>query len=151
MSSASPTAARRPAGARFALGLLAVVLLCLGTAACNKEQRPYEAFFYANKERAAHRLGALRWNDELAAKAQRWAEHLADLGSLAHSTLTDGVSSGWKRLGENVGSGGDVSEVHDGFMGSPTHRAAILGNFEQAGVGVVERNGKMWVVEVFRA
>jgi len=133
------------------LGVLAVALLSLAAAACNKEQRPYEAFYYVNKERAARHLGVLRWDDELAAKAQQWAEHLANIGSLAHSTLSDGVSSGWTKLGENVGSGGDVRDVHDGFMGSSTHRAAILGSFDRAGMGVVERNGKTWVVEVFRS
>lgn len=151
MSSASPTAARRRMSARLLLGLLAVALLSLTAAACNKEQRPFEAFYYVNKERSSRHLGVLRWDDELAAKAQQWAEHLADAGTLSHSTLTDGVSAGWRRLGENVGSGGDVHEVHDGFMGSSSHRAAILGNFDRAGMGVVEQGGKIWVVEVFRA
>lgn len=149
MSSASPTATSRRTTIRLALGILAIVLVSLGSTACNKEQRPFEAFFYANQERTDHRLGVLRWDDELAAKAQSWAEHLADTGSLSHSRITDGVSGEWNRLGENVGSGRDVNAVHDGFMKSSSHRAAILGNFDRAGMGVVEKSGKVWVVQVF--
>ncbi|MCC6226743.1 MAG: hypothetical protein IT195_10115 [Microthrixaceae bacterium] len=148
MSSPSPTATTAR-GIRIILGLLAALLLSAGTAACNKEQRPLEAFFYANQERTERNLGVLRWDDELATKAQQWANRLAQSGTLAHSTLTDGVTGGWNRLGENVGSGGDVHNVHDGFMNSPDHRAAILGNFDRAGMGVVERGGKVWVVQVF--
>ena len=151
MSTASPTRARRRPATRLVVAFLGLALLTAASAACNKEQRPFEAFFYVNQERTDHRLPVLRWDDELAAKAQAWANHLADAGSLSHSVLTDGISAGWNRLGENVGSGGDVHGVHDGFMNSSTHRSAILGNFERAGMGVVERGGKVWVVQVFEA
>lgn len=37
-----------------------------------------------NTKRALHSASPLTWDDELARKAQRWANHLASIGSLKH-------------------------------------------------------------------
>ena len=93
---------------------------------------------------------ALGWNNTLAAKAQAWADHMAATNTLSHSVLTQGVGGGWSTLGENVGTGGAVHDVHVGFMNSPVHRADILNpSFSSMGVGVAQNGGRVWVAEVF--
>jgi uncharacterized protein YkwD len=68
-----------------------------------------------------------------------------------HSDLTDGISSGWAVLGENVGAGQTIDQVHDAFMNSPEHRRVILSrSYNTMGIGVYERNGEYWVVEVYK-
>ena len=52
---------------------------------------------------------ALQVHSVLTAKAQAWAAHMAATGCLCHSNLTDGVSVGWRKLGENVGRGPSVA------------------------------------------
>jgi len=132
------------------MALMGIGLLVGMAGACTKDQQPLESLFYVNKARAAAHLPDLAWNDQLAAKAQAWAERMASSDQLAHSNLVDGVGRGWSQLGENVGCGGGVHDVHDGFMNSPTHRAAILGReFSSVGIGVAERGGKVWIAQVF--
>lgn len=53
-----------------------------------------------NRERAALGLAPLRWNDQLAEGADRWAEHLASTGEFRHSPNDQGP-----RLGENIWGG----------------------------------------------
>ena len=43
-----------------------------------------------NQERAEVGVAPLTWNDQLAADAAIWAEHLAELNVLQHSTTDDG-------------------------------------------------------------
>ena len=39
----------------------------------------------------------------------------------------------WRRVGENVGVGYDVTQLHNAFMGSSGHRANIMGDYNQVG------------------
>jgi len=134
---------------RAALALLGLGLLS-STAACRTDRPQLEDFYYLNQERVTSRVGMTSWDDALAAKAQAWAQHMADTGTLAHSTLTDGVPGGWNHLGENVGTGPAVGDVHDGFMNSTPHRTTMLsGQYSKVGVGVAERDGNVWVAEVY--
>jgi len=134
---------------------LCVVLAVLATAAlttgCDPEQKPLENWYYVNQERTGRGLKPLGYDGQLAAKASAWAEVLAGRGDLSHSNLADGVSPGWRALGENVGYGGTVLAVHGGFLDSPEHRAVMLSRaYKTMGVGVVERDGTTWVVEVYK-
>ena len=54
-----------------------------------------------------------------------------------------------KAVGENVGEGPTVTDIHNAFMNSPEHKANILDHdFTQVGVGVsVDKNGIIWVTE----
>jgi hypothetical protein len=77
---------------------------------------------------------------------------MASSGSLYHNpSLTSDVSN-WQAVGENVGEGPNVDDIHTAFMNSPEHRANILDHdFTQVGVGVsVDKNGIIWVTEDFR-
>ena len=80
---------------------------------------------------------------------------MAESGTLHHSLdLRSAVTAhvpDWRRVGENVGTGGDVASLHEAFMRSDTHRANVLGDFEHIGVGVVDADGVIWVTVLFVA
>ncbi len=103
-----------------------------------------------NATRSAQGLGPLEVSGELTAKARAWAQVMADNGQIFHSNLSDGVSSAWSRLGENVGVGPNVAMIHDAFVASPAHYENLVDpGFRYVGVGVVSINGTLWVSEVF--
>jgi uncharacterized protein YkwD len=150
MSQSSPATTRNRPAARLVMALMGIGLIVGMAGACTKDQQPYESLFYVNDARSKAHLPDLTWNENLARKAQAWADRMASTNQLAHSNLVEGVDGGWSHLGENVGCGGSVHDVHDGFMASKTHRDAILGReFSSVGVGVAERGGKIWVAQVF--
>jgi len=68
--------------------------------------------------------------------------HNPDLsGDLARAGIT-----GWTSIGENVGYGSSVDQVHQSFMGSSGHRANILkASYSHVGIGVVASGGTAWV------
>lgn len=137
---------------RVVVATLALVLPAAALAACTPEQNRSSAVVFVNQERAARGLRGVSWSDDLGRKAQQWAGVLADRGVLQHSKLDDGVDPGWRALGENVGYGGTVKSVHDQFMSSKIHRDAIMnGVYRNIGIGVVERGGRTYVVQVFKA
>ena len=79
-----------------------------------------------NQTRAEHGLQPLAENLTLDLKADDWAKHLRSICDLEHSRLADGAPSNWLKLGENVGFGGDIDQVHKAYLESPGHRANIL-------------------------
>jgi uncharacterized protein YkwD len=94
-----------------------------------------------NADRQAYGRVALPAHDIAVAKAQAWADKLARDGGLSHSNLADGLSGlCWRGIGENVGYGGSVASVQDGYMNSSGHRANIL-NTTWDVVGVGEARG----------
>lgn len=68
--------------------------------------------------------------------------HNPDLGGdLARAGVTS-----WSTIGENVGYGGSVDQIHGMFMGSAGHRANILkGAYSHVGIGVVRSGGTVWI------
>jgi len=89
---------------------------------------------------------------DLTAVAREHSAQMAQRQTLYHNPdLTTQVQN-WQAVGENVGEGPTVSDIHDAFMHSPEHRANILDHdFTQVGVGVtVDSNGIVWVTEDFR-
>jgi len=126
--------------------LLALVLLLV---ACTPEQQAIGN--HVNDSRRAVGGSELYFDAYLNEKAQAWAEHLARIGRLEHSHLPQGTRPGWRKLGENVGRGPSIAAVHQGFMGSPGHRANVLDpSFTHMGTGAaVGANGVVYVVQVF--
>ena len=103
-----------------------------------------------NALRASKGLPGLSVNGTLAAKARNWAEHMAAVGAISHSNLSDGAPSEWHRLGENVGRGPSVDSIHNALVASPDHYANLTDpGFQTIGVGVVNANGTYYVAEVF--
>lgn len=103
-----------------------------------------------NQDRQAHGRRTLVTHGHAQAKAQAWAEELARSGSLRHSNLSDGISSCWQSLGENVGSGPNVVAIEKAYMNSSGHRANILSHsWNAVGVGHARRGNVVYTVHVF--
>lgn len=103
-----------------------------------------------NQARADAGLPPLAEHEDLVAAAQAQARSMADAGDLTHNpTLGKGIE-GWAKLGENIGRAGSVASTHKALMGSAPHRANILeAAYTHVGVGVVVRDGTVWVAQVF--
>ncbi len=134
--------------AAVALGV--VVALAIGAAAASAAASGPAAHDVdlVNGDRAADGLGSLAWADDLAQLAQQHANDMAAQQQLSHQSLggIDGES-----VGENVGFGATVDEVHAMFMQSSVHRGNILGDYAQIGVGVAAASdGTLYVDELYR-
>ncbi|MFP5326754.1 MAG: CAP domain-containing protein [Acidimicrobiia bacterium] len=103
------------------------------------------------QERSSRGLGALSDDPELIEVARRHAARMAAEKNLHHNPNLKSEVADWEVLGENVGRGSNVAEVHAAFMESETHRAQILEpRYTEVGVGAVWADGEVWVAEVFR-
>jgi len=103
-----------------------------------------------NTLRAERGLDPYIVDANLTEKARTWATTMAAAGSIWHSQLSEGVTSNWLRLGENVGSGPEVGAIHDALVASPSHLANLTDpGFRFVGVGAVNVNGTMYVSQVF--
>ena len=111
-----------------------------------------EASFVAkiNDLRTSKGLPALVVNDNLVAKARAWATGMAAAGTIWHSTLSDGITADWKKLGENVGMGGSVDGLHAAFVASPHHYENLVDpDFSFVGIGIAMNGSTMYVAEEF--
>lgn len=109
------------------LVILALVLFGSTLVGCESTKADRAAVIdMVNATRRAHGLSELSENYTLDLKADKWAQKLRDECNLSHSKLSDGAPSGWRKLGENVGYGGDIGTVHNAYMNSSGHRANIL-------------------------
>jgi uncharacterized protein YkwD len=117
--------ARRVLGA--VLAVLAVVLLSGTLTSCESTKADRDAVRnYVNDSRARAGLPPLGENVNLDVKADEWAQTLRNACRIWHSNLADGAPSNWQKLGENVGMGGSIAQIHIAYMNSPGHRANIL-------------------------
>lgn len=131
---------------RVAALALVIVLLVSGCISSGQTQVQNEM----NTDRRAHGLASLPTHSQLNAKAQAWAEKLARDGKLSHSTLSSGVPSCWRSLGENVGYGASAAAVQDAYMKSSGHRANILqSKWKYVGVGWAKAGNRVYTVQVF--
>lgn len=139
-----------------ALAALAVAVSTFAVAAATPAQasaRTDESGFAASINASRTKAGrpAYAVSGDLSAVAHRWAVSMASGASLRHNPNLAGQISGWRFVGENVGVGSDVGELHQAFMNSPAHRANIMdADFTQVGIGVAYGGGRLWVTEVFR-
>jgi hypothetical protein len=142
--------------------LLAVVALTTGlTAGAITVSAPafastasMESQFIAdiNAARQANGLRPYAVAGDLTSVARGHSATMASKHSLYHNpSLTTQVPN-WQAVGENVGEGPSVGDIHQAFMNSPEHRSNILDHdFTQVGVGVsVDKDGIIWVTEDFR-
>lgn len=104
-----------------------------------------------NSERAAHGSARLPVAGDLVDVARRHAERMAAEGRLYHNPNLGSEVQNWQTVGENVGTGPSVEEIHQAFMASGSHRGVILdGTFTQVGIGVAIKGDTIWVAQVFR-
>jgi uncharacterized protein YkwD len=143
-----PTRSRRTRATVLLAALTAVVTLA--GVACTKNAQAFDSASRVNDTRSQMGLHTLSIDATLVDKAQSWAEHLARIGTIAHSRLSDGAGNNWTVLGENVGMASSTAQMHSMFMNSAAHRANIVnGRFTRIGTGVAEAGGKLFVVQVF--
>lgn len=131
--------------AAVALALVPVATPALGSAGD-------EAAFVdlINQERAARGLPGLEVYWDLVDDARIHAGVMSDADQIFHSSNLADVTTGWSVLGENVGVGSTVADLHAAFMNSPGHRDNILGDWNYVGVGVADSDrGYMFVTVVF--
>lgn len=105
-----------------------------------------------NKERARRDIHRVKYSYQLARVARKHSKKMADSGILHHrGNLASGIRGDWRVLGENVGVGGSVKSLHRAFMRSPGHKANVLyRKYRRVGVGVVRRDGVVWVTVIFK-
>ena len=126
--------------------LVTVAIAVLG--ACTPQEA--DAFSRTNAIRKSRAVSELAWNEAAYAKAVSWSKHMADQGRLSHSNLADGIPGGWTRLGENVAYAGSVEQAMVALAGSAPHMANMVNPaFTSIAIGVVERDGRVWVTQVF--
>jgi putative cell wall-binding protein len=112
-----------------------------------------------NAERRNAGLPGLSTNVQLTGVARDWTPTMVRNDQISHNPrLGDVVAGPWTRLGENVGVARPgvnetpammVERLHRAFMNSPGHRANVLGDFNQIGIGAVWSNGTLWVTVNF--
>lgn len=146
------------------LVVLAVVVGTLGLTACpglsNLAPQPSSTgcdtnvvVVETNVARANAGLGNVKVNGDLTESAAAHSTRMANGAGLTHDGWVDEIRAagyGNGTLGQNVAYGYSASNVVDGWMGSPGHRANILnGVFTDIGVGCVNRNGTLWWTQNF--
>jgi hypothetical protein len=138
---------------KLVLGLvLALGVLSLSPAGASADTVSDEAAFVAkiNDLRASKGLAALQVNANLVAKARAWSAGMAAAGRIWHSTLSDGITEDWRKLGENVGMGGSVDGLHTAFVNSLHHYENLVDpSFGYVGIGIVMSGKTIFVTEVF--
>ena len=131
----------------------AVTLVTTGTAFADSSVSMESQFIAKmNGAREANGLRPYAVASDLTSIARQHSAEMASRQELYHNpSLTTQVQN-WQAVGENVGEGPTVDDIHTAFMNSPEHRANILDHdFTEVGVGVtVDKNGVIWVTEDFR-
>lgn len=97
-------------------------------------------------------VNGVSMNETARDEARRWSKYMAENNIFDHRPdITSGVV--WTNaLGENVATGGQITDIHLGLWNSQGHRDNILSvNFTEVGIGVWydARTGKFWVTEIF--
>ena len=124
------------------------------TAAFADSSASMESQFVAKMNAARQSAGLRPYSvaSDLTSVARQHSAQMASKQSLYHNPNLTSQVQNWQAVGENVGEGPTVSDIHSAFMQSPEHKANILDrDFTQVGVGVtVDKNGIIWVTEDFR-
>lgn len=142
LETGTPVQAPRGRGRRlFTLvaSLMAVLSLSGVLTSCETtDEERTEVVAQINASRRQAGLRPLAENIQLNVKADAWARRLRDECRIFHSRLADGAPDNWRKLGENVGRGGTIVQVHGAYLKSPGHRRNILDpSFNQVGAGAV--------------
>lgn len=148
-----PRRCRSVAVITLVIGVVAAMALALLLPAPAAGIDPAESRFaqLIAGERAHAGLASYRVAPDLADVARAHAEVMAAGGRLYHNPSLREQVQDWEVVGENVGRGEAVEEIHQALMDSSTHRRQIVSTrFVEVGVGVVRRDGLIWVSQVFR-
>jgi uncharacterized protein YkwD len=118
----------------------------------NSSERSFASLM--NGERTSRDQGKMKLDPELSKAAKVHTGEMVRSNTLVHTTSTSLKRrvTHWSTIGENVGVGSTVASLHSAFMNSPAHRDNILHDpFNNVGVGVTTKDGRMWVTVIFEA
>jgi|GEM_PF-1387581 len=151
------TRVRRPLGHRLVAtslaALIGVALALVVAPPAKADSNVDEAQFFAllNVVRAKNGVPPLATDGQLINVARGWSAQMAGPAGLSHNPDLGSQVSNWRTLGENVGTGSDVTSIEAALEASPHHFANMVDPaFQYVGVGVVEANGAIWVTEDFK-
>ncbi|MFN3708237.1 CAP domain-containing protein [Microcella sp.] len=134
-------------------GLLLAAALIVAPGAATPAHASEAGTIYSllNQARGGSGLGPLARNAALDQVALNWANQMAADGRMYHNpNYSTQIPSGWSRAAENVAQGFPTgAAMHDGWWGSPGHRANMLGDFTDVGVAFIQAGGTTWGVQVF--
>jgi len=83
-------------------------------------------------------------------KNNYFAHEAPDYGKAAEMLRNAGVV--FRYVGENLGKASTVTNVHNGFMKSSVHKAAILHKgYSHVGIGIFSKGPTIFVTEIFAA
>lgn len=107
-----------------------------------------------NTERQKAGLSLLVSDTKLAPTSRSWSSNMASRNTLSHdpnlAAIAGQVEPAWRSVGENVGIGYSVLQLHDAFMASTGHRANIMKpSYNRVGIGVAMQGTKIWVTVRF--
>jgi uncharacterized protein YkwD len=136
-----------------------LVLLLASTLVLAQSSPPERTLFESvNRDRKAHNLRALRWDEALAAAARKHAREMAKRGAVEHAfpgepslpARANQAGAKFISISENVVRAANAKAAHVEFMNSPNHKANILdSDVDSIGIGAAEHNGELFVVEDF--
>lgn len=104
-----------------------------------------------NALRAANNLPPLRLNAALNDIAQDWSVQQASVSTMSHRPSFHLLyPAGWSRAAENVAAGFAASAVVNAWANSAGHRANLLSNNTDIGIGVAANaNGRLYFTQNF--
>jgi uncharacterized protein YkwD len=122
-----------------------------------------ELFALINHDRRGAGLEPLIWDNRLAAIARSHSREMAERRYVAHVSPTTGDADARVRaaglafslVSENVAQEGSTKQAHQGFMGSPGHRANVLNpRLTHVGIGIVAATSRgsgtpLYITELF--
>lgn len=107
---------------------------------------------YHSNSRASRGLVRLTLNEALSDKARQHSRAMVSRARIFHTANLAYTYRSWSftYLGENVGVGPSMLELHKAFMNSPGHRANILKRqYRKVGIGAVTVGRRIWVTVIF--
>jgi uncharacterized protein YkwD len=134
-----------------------VVHALVPTSALTVADTGAESAFLAatNQRRAAAGVAPLSIDSRLVGPARQWSQEMANDGQISHrsnSRLKSEAPPEWTVIGENVGTGPEVSLIQTAFENSPPHLRNIVDRrFTHVGFGVIAQADTLWVAAYFMA
>jgi uncharacterized protein YkwD len=105
-----------------------------------------------NKARSSKGKSKLKLDPELSRIARSHSKSMAKSEELVHTKNLGGKVTNWKSLGENIGYGDSVGQLHKMFMNSEVHKDNILkAEFRHVGVGIVKKGDWLWTTVIFES
>ncbi|MEY2568610.1 MAG: hypothetical protein QOE35_3139 [Actinomycetota bacterium] len=134
-----------------AVAAIALLVLPIRLAAAEPVSEETQFLALLNQLRVQQGLGALTPDSQLQGIARQWSAKMVGDGALSHNPNLATQVSNWRMIGENVGVGGSVQQLHDAFVASPHHYANMIEPaFDAVGIGVVDAGSQIWVTVDFK-